>query len=149
MWICRNSFMVPKCFFLVKSHINSCGVFSSILMCCNSSGWFVIGRIIFSSIFLRPPFFFAPHFGRSQPPPNHSWVALITPGYSRCCNLSRGLVTKARAWEVAGQEGSPGVTSHAPRSAKECKGMNPHTPKWTPILGVGVPMDSRISRGQL
>jgi hypothetical protein len=27
-------------------------------------------------------------------------------------------------------------------SAKECEGMNPHTPKRTPILGVGVPMDS-------
>jgi hypothetical protein len=22
---------------------------------------------------------------------------------------------------------------------KECEGMNPHTPKWTPMLGVGVP----------
>jgi hypothetical protein len=29
-----------------------------------------------------------------------------------------------------------------PRSAKECEGMNPHTPTRTPILGVGVPMDS-------
>ncbi len=27
-----------------------------------------------------------------------------------------------------------------------CQGMNPHTPKWTPILGVGVPMDSRFFR---
>jgi hypothetical protein len=25
------------------------------------------------------------------------------------------------------------------RECKECEGMNPHTPKWTPILGVGVP----------
>jgi hypothetical protein len=31
-----------------------------------------------------------------------------------------------------GQEGSPGVTFHAPGSAKECEGMNPHTPKGTP-----------------
>jgi hypothetical protein len=22
---------------------------------------------------------------------------------------------------------------------KECEGMNPHTPKWTPIVGVGIP----------
>jgi hypothetical protein len=58
-------------------------------------------------------------------------------------------VTKARACKVASQEESPGVTSHAPRSAKECEGMNPHTPKWTPILGVGIPMDSWIFIGQL
>ncbi len=35
-----------------------------------------------------------------------------------CCNLSLGLVTKARACKVASQEGSSGVTSHAPGSAK-------------------------------
>jgi len=29
---------------------------------------------------------------------------------------------------------------HAPRSARECEGIGPHTPKGTPILGVG--MDS-------
>jgi len=27
--------------------------------------------------------------------------------------------------------------------------MNPHIPKWTPTLGVGVPMDFQIFRGQL
>jgi hypothetical protein len=25
------------------------------------------------------------------------------------------------------------------RECKECEGMNPHTLKWTPMLGVGVP----------
>jgi hypothetical protein len=35
-------------------------------------------------------------------------------------------VIKARAYEVTGQEGSPKVTSHAPDSAKNCEGMNPH-----------------------
>jgi len=35
-------------------------------------------------------------------------------------------VTKARACENMGQ-GSPGVTFHAPESAKECEGMNLHT----------------------
>ncbi len=66
-----------------------------------------------------------------------------------CCNPSFGLVTKARACTIVGQEGSPGVTSRAPRSAKEWEGMNPHTLKWTSILGVRVPMDSWIFRGQL
>jgi len=38
-------------------------------------------------------------------------------------------MTEARAYKLVGQEGSLGVTSHAPGSAKECEGMNPHTPK--------------------
>ncbi len=53
-------------------------------------------------------------------------------------------MTKAKVCKVVGQEGSPGVTSCAHGSAKECEGMNPHTPKWTPLLGVGIPMDFRI-----
>jgi hypothetical protein len=57
----------------------------------------------------------------------------------RCRNPNLGLTTKARACKVAGQEGSLGVTSHAPGSAKECEGMNPHTPKWTLILKIGIP----------
>jgi len=56
-------------------------------------------------------------------------------------NLSLRLATKARACKGAGQEGSPGVTSHAPRSRGECEGMNPHIPKWAPTLG----MESRWS----
>jgi hypothetical protein len=43
-------------------------------------------------------------------------------------NPNVGLVTKARACKVAGQEGSMGVTLYAPKGAKECEGMNPHTP---------------------
>jgi len=27
-------------------------------------------------------------------------------------------------------------------SAKECEGMNPHTPKWIRILGIGILMES-------
>jgi len=30
---------------------------------------------------------------------------------------------------------------HTPKSAGECKGMNPHIPEWTPTLGVKIPMD--------
>ncbi len=33
-----------------------------------------------------------------------------------------------------------------PESAIECEGKNPHTPKWTPMLGVGVAVDSWMSR---
>ncbi len=36
----------------------------------------------------------------------------------------------------------PGNHIHTPGNAGECEGMNPHTPKWIAILGVGVPMES-------
>jgi hypothetical protein len=60
---------------------------------------------------------------------------------ARCRHPSFGLATKARFCKGASQEGSLGVTSCVPKSVGECERMNPHTPKWTPILGVGVPMD--------
>ncbi len=56
-----------------------------------------------------------------------------------CHNLNFGITTKARACKGASQERSLGVKLHAPRSAKEHEGVNPHTPKWIPILGVGIP----------
>jgi hypothetical protein len=37
--------------------------------------------------------------------------------------------------------------SHAPGSARECEGIDLHTLKGTPTLGVGVPMDLRIFNG--
>jgi len=51
-------------------------------------------------------------------------------------------MTKAKGCKVAGQEGSPGVMSHVHRSVRECEGIDLHTPKATPTLGVGVPVDS-------
>jgi hypothetical protein len=54
---------------------------------------------------------------------------LWLPPWSTCHNFGLGFATKARAWKVTDQEGSLGVTSHAPRNAKECEGMNPHIPK--------------------
>jgi len=70
-------------------------------------------------------------------------------GQEWCCNPSSRLVTKVRTYKGVGQEWSSGITFHVFGSAKECEGMNPHTPKWTPILGVGVPMDSQIFKGWL
>jgi hypothetical protein len=68
---------------------------------------------------------------------------------TRCLNPSLGFATKARACKSAGQEGSLRVTFHAPKNAKECEGMNLHTPKETPTLGVRIPMDSQIFRERL
>jgi hypothetical protein len=69
--------------------------------------------------------------------------------YHSCRNSNLRLATKARDCEGVGQEGSMGVTSHAPGSVGECERMNPHTPKWTPTLRVGVSMDSHIFKEQL
>jgi hypothetical protein len=66
-----------------------------------------------------------------------------------CHNPSIKLATKAKACKGVGQEESPGVTSHTSKNAKECEGMNPHTPKWTTILGIRISVDSQISKGRL
>ncbi len=65
-----------------------------------------------------------------------------------CHNPSLGLATKARACKGVGQERSPEVTFHALENAKQCEGMNPHTPKWAPTLGVGVSVDFWIFKKQ-
>jgi hypothetical protein len=60
-----------------------------------------------------------------------------------------GLATKARAYKVTGQEGSPIIMPHAPRSVRKCEGIDPYTPKGTPTLGVGISVDSQMFRGWL
>ncbi len=67
--------------------------------------------------------------------------------YHVCRNPSFGLVTKVRVCKSVGHEWSMGITFHAHRSVEKCEGMNPYTPKWAPILGIKVPMDSRIFTG--
>ncbi len=58
-------------------------------------------------------------------------------------------MTKAKAYKDVGQKWSMGVTFHAPRSLGKCEGMNPHTPKWAPTLGIRVLMDSQMFKGKL
>jgi len=72
-----------------------------------------------------------------------------SPPYHECHNPNLGFTTKARACEGANQEGSLGVTSHVLGSVGKCEGMNPHTPKGAPSLGVRVPVDFQIFREQL
>jgi len=59
-----------------------------------------------------------------------------------CRNPNLELMTKARAYKVASQERSSGVTPHAPKSVKKCEGMKFHTPKGAFTLGVRIPVDS-------
>jgi len=64
----------------------------------------------------------------------------------QCRNPSFGLATKAKGLQGCEPKGSPGVTSESPRNARECEGLSLHTPKATPTLGDGVPVDSRNFR---
>jgi hypothetical protein len=74
--------------------------------------------------------------------PLKSWATLVQVFSSFACrNPSLGLATKAKGLQVCEPKGSPGVTSHTPGSVGKCEGVNPHTPKATPTLGDGVPVD--------
>jgi hypothetical protein len=65
-----------------------------------------------------------------------------------CRNPSFGLATKAKGLQGCRPRESPGVTSHTPGNVGKCEGVNPHTPKATPTLGDGVPVDSQNFREQ-
>jgi hypothetical protein len=66
----------------------------------------------------------------------------------KCRNPSLGLATKAKGLQGCGPRGSPRITSHTPRSVGKCEGVSPHSPKATPTLGDGVPMESQNFREQ-
>jgi hypothetical protein len=66
-----------------------------------------------------------------------------------CRNPNLKFATKAKAYKGAGQKWSSRITSYAPRSVGKCEGLNLHTPKLAPTLGVKVSMDSQIFREQL
>jgi hypothetical protein len=36
------------------------------------------------------------------------------------------------------------ATQESHLHSRECEGLNPHAPKWTPILKVGIPMEFQI-----
>ncbi len=65
-----------------------------------------------------------------------------------CCrNPNLGLLTKVGACKGAGQKGSPGVTFDVLGSAKECEGMNLHTPKELPIRKLESRWIPKFSKG--
>jgi len=59
------------------------------------------------------------------------------------------LGVKAKALQGCGSRGSREITSHTPGSVRKCEGVNTHTPKATPTLGDGVPVDFRNFKEQL
>jgi hypothetical protein len=67
------------------------------------------------------------------------WNIWIWCDHNQCRNPSLGLTTKAKGLQGCGPRGRPGSHFTCFRECKECEGMNPHTPKWPPMLGVIVP----------
>jgi hypothetical protein len=67
-------------------------------------------------------------------------------------NPGLGLVTKARGLQGCGPTGRPKNHLTCSWECKECEAMNPHTFKWTPIVGVrvenGLPFLEHNYRGQ-
>jgi len=78
-------------------------------------------------------------------------LALGSQPRQRGCKVvaRRSLGANVRGSPGVKVRGSPGVTSHTPGSVRKCEGVNPHTPKATPTLGDGVPVDSRNFKEQL
>jgi hypothetical protein len=62
--------------------------------------------------------------------------------------LALGLQPRQKGLQGCGPRRSPGVTSHTPGNVRQCEGVNPHTPKATPTLGDGVPVDYRNFKEQ-
>jgi len=56
----------------------------------------------------------------------------------KCHDPSLRLVTKVRSCKGASRKWSLKVTFHALGNVGKCKGMNPHTPKWAPTLGIKI-----------
>jgi hypothetical protein len=78
----------------------------------------------------------------SHPKVSFSFRLVTLNHFGRNPNL--GLATKARACKGATK--SEVRESHF--SVRECEGINPHTPKWAPTLGIRLLMDSQIFRKQ-
>jgi len=62
--------------------------------------------------------------------------------------LALGLRPRQKGLQGCGPKGSLRVTSHTPGSVRKCEGVNPHTPKATPTLEDGIPIDTGNFREQ-
>jgi hypothetical protein len=60
--------------------------------------------------------------------------------------LALGSRPRQKGLQGCGPKGSLGVTLETSGSARECEGVSLHTPKATPTLGKGVPVDSQNFR---
>ncbi len=121
-----------------------------------------VARIAFNDYFIFAPLYsngalpslassFSPHLG-----PHHlHWNLTLgrIRDYAHVVKTYRdpslGLATKAKGCEVMGQEGDLGVTSHAPRSAKNVKERTLTLPSELPCWGLESQMDAQIFKMRL
>jgi hypothetical protein len=54
------------------------------------------------------------------------------------------LTLSSRPKQTHGKVQAESVTQESHLHSQECEGMNPHTPKWIPTLGVGITMEFQI-----
>jgi hypothetical protein len=66
-----------------------------------------------------------------------------------CRNPNLGLATKAKGYKVTDQEGDPGVTSHAPRSAKSVREWTLSHPSEFPLWELESQIDVQIFKAWL
>jgi hypothetical protein len=83
---------------------------------------------------------FVPH--EQLTPPQGFFKVAMPLQQNVCRNPSFGFAIKAKGLQGCMPRESPRVTSHTLDSVRKCEGVNPHTPKATPTLGDGVPVDS-------
>jgi hypothetical protein len=62
--------------------------------------------------------------------------------------LALGLRPRQRHRKVQAESATQESHSHF-WSVRKCEGMSPHIPKWTPTLGIKIPMESQIFKEQL
>jgi hypothetical protein len=76
--------------------------------------------------------------------------SLYKTGSKGVATLALGSRPRQKGCKGAGQrearESHQGLPDVTPGSVGKCEGMNPHTPKATPVLGNGVPVDSQNFR---
>jgi hypothetical protein len=54
------------------------------------------------------------------------------------------LALNSRPKQKHGKVQAKSATQESHLHSWECEGMNPHVPKWTPTLGIEIPMEFRI-----
>ncbi len=69
----------------------------------------------------------------------NKWRSLANLNPTCVATLSLGLATKARGLQGYEPRERPKNNVTSSHECKECEGMNLHTPKWIPMLGIGIP----------
>jgi hypothetical protein len=117
-----------SCSHFVRIKHTKGGPIGRIIICCNSPS-------CFSPYSNSPPYLCFPFIGR--------WYACLSLPriITFVATLALGSRPRQKGLQGCGPKGSLGATLDTPGSEGECEGVSHHTPKATPTLGDGVPVD--------